>query len=169
MVNHCIEDLKQLKGLVDKITDENFQKKASSLFDSTIGEHVRHSLEFYTCFIEGIEAGLINYDRRKREKHLEVQTEACAAEIDDIINRLNTPMPPQNTLKVEANFSKSDSGTTIALNTSVNRELAYCLEHSVHHQALIKTALKELECLELVDENFGIAASTIRNRNLCVQ
>ena len=82
--------------------------------------------------------------------------------------KLNT-IPHQKPLKVEANYSKNKSGINFVIDTSLYRELGYCLEHSVHHQALIKTALKEHECLGLIDQNFGIASSTIRNRNLCVQ
>jgi len=168
MVNYCIADLQQLKAFVEGLSDENFRKKSPSLFNSSIGEHVRHILEFYACLIKGVEVGIINYDKRKRQKTLENQTDLCASQINSIINKLNT-IPHDSPLKVEANFSKTNLGINFALESSLQRELGYCLEHSVHHKALIKTALKEYECLELVDDSFGIAASTIRSKNICVQ
>jgi uncharacterized damage-inducible protein DinB len=168
MVNHCIENLLQIRNLVERISDEDLQKKTSSLFNSSIGEHVRHIIEFYACLIDGIESGSINYDNRKRQKAIEQNSRLCLEKINEIIDGLNS-IPHHKALKVEANFSEIDSGTNIVMDSSLQRELGYCLEHSVHHQALIKTALKEHGCLGLIEENFGIAASTLRNRNLCVQ
>lgn len=53
--------------------------------------------------------------------------------------------------------------------TFINRELAYCLEHSIHHQALIKVGLKEQNIENLIDENFGVAPATIRHKQKCAQ
>jgi hypothetical protein len=44
------------------------------------------------------------------------------------------------------------------------RELAYDLEHSIHHQAIIKIAMKNLNSEYALNENFGVARSTIRFR-----
>jgi hypothetical protein len=40
--------------------------------------------------------------------------------------------------------------------------LAYCLEHTIHHQALIKIGLMELNLIHLIDQHFGVAPATIR-------
>ncbi len=56
----------------------------------------------------------------------------------------------------------------IITESSYQRELLYNLEHSIHHQALIKVALLEIQH-DLVDENFGVAQSTIEYRKKCVQ
>jgi len=50
------------------------------------------------------------------------------------------------------------------VSSSFGRELVYCLDHAIHHQALIKIGLKELDCAQLVSEHFGVAYSTIRYR-----
>jgi uncharacterized damage-inducible protein DinB len=49
------------------------------------------------------------------------------------------------------------------IKSSYQRELLYNLEHSIHHQAIIKVALRTLRSVE-IDENFGVAPSTIRYR-----
>ena len=51
---------------------------------------------------------------------------------------------------------------------SENSELIYNLEHSIHHQALIKVAVLKNSAIQL-SENFGVAKSTIEYRNQCVQ
>ena len=48
--------------------------------------------------------------------------------------------------------------------SSFERELLYCLDHAIHHQALIKIGLKELELSHLVSPDFGVAYSTLRYR-----
>ena len=40
------------------------------------------------------------------------------------------------------------------------------LEHLLHHQALIKVALNEMEANHLINKNFGIAPSTIQYREI---
>jgi hypothetical protein len=46
--------------------------------------------------------------------------------------------------------------------------LMYNIEHCVHHQAIIKIAFLFLGKQEFV-ESFGVAKSTIKYRNQCVQ
>ena len=48
--------------------------------------------------------------------------------------------------------------------TYVDRELLYCLDHAIHHQAFIKIGLKELQIADLVEDDFGVAYSTLRYR-----
>jgi hypothetical protein len=59
-------------------------------------------------------------------------------------------------------FSKEAQNNLV--NTSFERELVYCLDHAIHHQALIKIGLKEQELSHLVSQDFGVAYSTLRYR-----
>ncbi|MCA1746680.1 MAG: hypothetical protein LC655_03220, partial [Bacteroidales bacterium] len=59
----------------------------------------------------------------------------------------------------------SEGNSQKMISSSVGRELAYCIEHSIHHQAIIKAGLIDLNCTELVSSEFGVAYSTIRYRN----
>ena len=52
--------------------------------------------------------------------------------------------------------------------STYNREIVYNIEHAVHHMALIKVALKELE-VEFVNEEFGVAYATVQYRRVCAQ
>ncbi|MDC1012234.1 hypothetical protein OAQ04_03240 [Flavobacteriaceae bacterium] len=51
--------------------------------------------------------------------------------------------------------------------SSFLRELAYCLDHRIHHQSLIKIGLTEQGLDHLIDENFGVAFFTQNYRNEC--
>ena len=51
------------------------------------------------------------------------------------------------------------------IESSFERELVYCLEHSIHHKALIKVALREYALTHLVSNSFGVAPSTLKSRS----
>jgi hypothetical protein len=59
-------------------------------------------------------------------------------------------------------------GGGFEINTSLERELVYNVEHAIHHMAIIRIAIeREFPSIKL-DKHFGIAFSTIRFRDdLC--
>jgi len=54
------------------------------LFDSTIGQHLRHILDLYMALIEPHGTGNINYDIRRRGIALEHQRAAGIAELRQV-------------------------------------------------------------------------------------
>jgi uncharacterized damage-inducible protein DinB len=50
----------------------------------------------------------------------------------------------------------------VTIGSTFHRELYYCFEHSTHHKALIKIALKALNIENLISNNFGVAPATIK-------
>ncbi len=87
--------------------------------------------------------------------------------IEKLIHFL-TSLKNDSSLSLKANYSKASEKSTI-MQTSFYRELAYALDHTVHHLAIVKIALSEEKDKVKVDSNFGVAPSTIRYRKLCVQ
>ena len=61
-----------------------------------------------------------------------------------------------------------DSNELTRFHTNYYREVAYNLEHTIHHMALIKVGICEFTDI-LVPEGFGVAASTIKYRKECAQ
>ena len=56
----------------------------------------------------------------------------------------------------------------VNIKTNYYRELAYNLEHTIHHMALIRVGIAEVSSLS-VPENFGVAYSTLKFRERCAQ
>ena len=167
MIAYCVNNLNQIKDLAIQISDEDYKKPCQVLFNSSVGQHIRHALEFYVCLLKGLDKSSVNYDERKRQHDIEINTEIAVEMIDKIIENLQKINQNQD-IEVKANYT-SDEDKDVSMHSTLYRELGFCLEHSIHHQALIKTGLRDFGCLNLIDHTFGIAASTLRNNKQCAQ
>jgi uncharacterized damage-inducible protein DinB len=167
MINYCKENLAELKTLISSINQEQYQYKSQLLSDSSIGQHIRHILEFYLSIIKGLNQGVVNYDNRERDLNLETNPEFARSCIDRLSKDIQD-LHPEQEIMLSGNFY-AEGETLKAIKTSIERELAYCLEHSIHHQALIKVGLIEQKMDHLIQEGFGVAASTIRFKQQCAQ
>lgn len=161
MTKYIINNLVEVKDLLKGLSKEQYSRKLEILTNASIGQHVRHILEFYQCLLSGIESGTANYDTRKRDLKLEENVSFALATIEDVINRI-LELKSDRPLILNVNYDL-EKNKTLELKTSLYRELAYNLEHSIHHQALIKVAISEMKLANLVKSNFGIAPSTIRH------
>jgi len=158
--NACSNILKQLADVVNQISEQDFTKQIESLGYSTIGQHLRHTLEFFICLQQGFEIGLINYDKRAHDKLIERDKFIAMATLDKI-NDFIQSLPADKPLKLEAGYDL-DKEECITIETNFSRELVYNIEHAVHHMAIMKIGIRELAPSVKLPHDFGIAASTIR-------
>jgi uncharacterized damage-inducible protein DinB len=156
------DNLLQLRNLLNSLDETEYARQHEILSGGTIGQHMRHILEFYLLLVSGSFTGTISYDNRERNPKIENS-------LSFAIDTINLLVPAMGLLKendpvgLEADYTTDgSSGNTVV--SSVGRELAYCIEHSIHHQALIKAGLIVTGSSDVIDENFGVAYSTIRYR-----
>jgi uncharacterized damage-inducible protein DinB len=168
MKNVAKENLEQLHDLLQKIPAEAYTGKPEVLYGASVGQHIRHILEFYLLMISGSIEGVISYDKRQRDLRIENDTKYAISIINKIIKSLDL-LSEKDPVLFEGDFTADSSGIN-SIVSSVGRELAYCIEHSIHHQALIKAGLIGMGLPELTDGYFGVAYSTIRYRDeLCAR
>ena len=160
--------LNQLKSLIQDIDDSQFSKKLTLLSNSSIGMHARHIIEFYICLLNSKSDKLLNYDTRKRDVSIETDSEICVLKINDILNALSENQY-DFPLKLYADYSLSKDNQILEIDTTFFRELVYNIEHLIHHLAIIKIGVQALDSNINLHQDFGVAASTIRNRQVCVQ
>lgn len=160
---HCQENLESLGILALKLNNYQFTKELKTLSGATIGQHYRHILELYQSLLIGLSRDEINYDSRVRDIALETDVKNALELLSKIKFGINN-ISNNRVLTLKGNYACEKDGE-INIITSIYRELAYNLEHSIHHQALIKVGLMELGCENYIDDNFGVAPSTIRFRN----
>lgn len=120
---------------------------------------MRHIIEFLGIVVRNYDNGIINYDKRERDIILQTDKK----EAIKILERLQFELDkPNKTLYLEHFCSSS----TKVIQTNYFRELLYNLEHSIHHQALIKIALYRIPHIK-IPETFGVAPSTLEYRMQC--
>jgi hypothetical protein len=153
--------LNELIGLLNQLSEEEYSKSCFELSGSSIGEHTRHIVEMFQCLNRNYDSGIVNYDKRERNGLIEINTDFAIQMILDIKNSI-----AKENKNIE--LQQMIDGTAIKIQSNYYRELLYNLEHCIHHQALIKVAILKCENIA-VDENFGVARSTIEYRNQCAQ
>ncbi len=154
-----INTLTPLSELLRSLSHDQYNKPLKILSSSSIGAHVRHILEFYTCLIIGIKAGTINYDERERNFSLENDKDVAISLIKEINLKL-TLYTSDRELFLKIFPSNSDESILVA--TNFYRELAYNIEHSIHHLAIIKIGVLNYFPEIVLLEGFGIANSTLK-------
>ena len=154
----------QVEAALEVLGPEQYSLPSRCLFNATIGQHVRHIIELFIELDKGYASGVVNYEKRKRDYRIETDKDFAAGLLSKIYNEM---IRPNKSLLLEAGY-KEDSDELITMDTNYYRELAYNMEHTVHHMALIRIGINELTVLA-VDESFGIASSTIKYRSSCVQ
>lgn len=155
------KSLNELIHLLGQLSNGDYAESCAELSGASIGEHTRHIIEMFQCLENQYDFGIINYD--KRERNVLIQTDANFAQ-NQIISIQNNLEKENKNLILQQIIDEEE----ISIQSNYQRELLYNLEHCIHHQALIKVAV--LKCSAVfVDENFGVARSTIEYRKRCVQ
>ncbi|MCY4418255.1 MAG: hypothetical protein OXB93_00200 [Cytophagales bacterium] len=129
------------------------------LSGESIGRHVRHLLDFFTCLVDGLKTGVIDYEDRKRDS--EIETHPLVAE--ELTNKIEQELffhleKGDRSLRVHVLIS----GQKIFSQSSLFRELTFVLDHGVHHLAMIRAGWISLGLKQVLPESFGVAETTIR-------
>lgn len=153
--------LNQLIDLIRTMDKDDYTNQLDLLNQSTIGQHVRHIIEFYIEFEKGYEHGTITYDNRTRNLEFEVNQDLVIQEFQNIIKRLNNyNLDKQLLLESNHGLTTCDA---VKSKTSCRREIVYILDHAVHHLAIIKIAIQGTFNHIKLNTNLGVAPSTLRN------
>lgn len=161
LISSVKNNLSEIILLLNQLKDEEYTQKHPELSEATIGQHTRHIIELYQSLINSYEIGLVNYDLRKRNKAIENQTSEAINAIEKLLQQVE-----KSNKKII--IEQGTSAEKLQIESNYNRELLYNLEHSIHHQALIKVALFKLPHIN-INRNFGVARSTIEFRLQCAQ
>lgn len=128
-----------------------------------IGAHFRHVIDFYRCFLDGIQSGRVNYDARQREPELEVEPGRAIEAMRQIAIDLERLTPADLGRILEAKADAADAANPTSWSaSSVGRELIFLTSHTVHHFALIALLLRHNGYQP--DASFGVAPSTLVHR-----
>ena len=164
LVDINLKWLRQALELLEEVDHRQYTESPLGLEPHKAGAHLRHVLEFYECFLEGLDSGAVDYDARRRDLSIEASRRAAAGRIRQIMHRLETsPLVRRDAeLRVRLEDAQACSVDDPFVRSSVARELQVLSSHTIHHFALIGITL-QAHGMRL-DQDFGVAPSTLRHR-----
>jgi hypothetical protein len=153
----------QLSSLLQRLDTQFYTKPLVVFNGSTVGQHFRHILDFYTCLAEGLNEDLIDYSKRERNIKIEKDKLFAQASIEKILEQVCSFDESKN-IQVKADFSTHTADDRPLVTSSIGRELMFAYDHAVHHLAIIKigiqAALPDFE----IEEELGVAPATVKYR-----
>jgi len=130
-----------------------------------VGAHLRHVIEHYDALRAAADGGVVDYDRRLRDRDLESSPQTAQRRLlvldrwlsDAGAAALDAPLRVQGCAGLGG-----ERAFTVA--STLGRELVFVASHAVHHYALLKDHCQR-HGIE-VDSDFGKAPSTVAHERL---
>ncbi|MEM7105841.1 MAG: hypothetical protein AAF502_22080 [Bacteroidota bacterium] len=149
--------------------DESIYTAPLSLFNqSSVGKHVRHIHGFFECLVTASELGVVNYDKRNRDPRIENDPVYCKISFLEMVPKIEQ-MDTNKELVILSGMHREDQDLKGAIGSTLGREIIYAFEHALHHLAIVKMGMRAHYPEIVLDENMGVAPSTIEYRNSCAQ
>ena len=153
-----LESLDQMITFIDSLSDAEYQYVPKPLFDSSIGQHLRHILDLFIALVNSTKEE-VNYDIRRRGAPVETDKQLGLIELNDIrvwVSKASDKDINRNIL-VHTETALNNQQTDI-FKSSFGRELCFASSHLVHHLAIM-AAIAKMAGKE-VDSKLGLAPAT---------
>ncbi|MCI0738306.1 MAG: DinB family protein [Gemmataceae bacterium] len=151
--------LRQLADLLHRTTDRQYTQKPVGVVQSSISGHVRHCLDHVDALLAGVMVGEMSYDHRQRGTDVEASRWAALKAIvrqeEELLGMLDWPLDHP----IRLHTLMSATGPSVTVETTLGRELAFVMSHTIHHNALIGVMANLLGIV--TPERFGYAPSTL--------
>ena len=161
MTSPLVSLLSELQDVISNLSDLHYLQKPVGVVESSIGEHVRHCLDHVRSLLDAVKGGELNYDHRQRGTAVEKSRGAATESIQSLLAELESLPPAMAQHSIRISVMMCCDGVPFDVPTSVGRELAYVLAHTIHHNALIAAMVKTLG--GWLPDRFGYAPSTVRH------
>jgi uncharacterized damage-inducible protein DinB len=158
------EIMRELRELLGNLSSEQYSARAGDLFaNSTIGGHVRHCLDHARTLVDGWRTGIVDYDHRARGTNIETDLAAADAELIRLIDSVERLAKLDADDSIGVSVMPTRDGLSITLSSTLARELAFVLSHTIHHNATIRGIALSLG--SAVPASFGYAPSTLAHHD----
>lgn len=154
--------LRQLAGLVEGLTDEQYARRPGGPLGSSIGGHVRHNLDHVAALLAGLPGGDLDYDRRDRGTPVGTDRGAALALTRRLVAALWELPQTGLTEPLRLTALVSPDLPAVEVWTTAGRELGFVLSHTIHHNALIAVIAAAVGAA--VPGGFGYAPATVAHR-----
>jgi uncharacterized damage-inducible protein DinB len=163
-VTALVRLLDDLGDVIDRVPDPVFARKPAGKPSGSIGAHVRHCLDHVRALLEGARTGRMSYDDRVRGTDAETDRDAARTRIRALTQAVLDLDPRLIARALRLRVRLDARGTATEVQSTVGRELAFVISHTIHHHATIALLLSEIGTD--LPARFGVAPSTPLPANL---
>ena len=133
---YAVRVLTQQANLLKRICPTVYQRPCPVL-GSSVGQHIRHSVDHFQRCIFTPRTDVVLYDKRERGTEVETVPDSARAVIEDCLKGVEG-LPDQD-VAMNVQFTMcGDTGECEVFRSSVSRELAFASHHAIHHNAMIR-------------------------------
>jgi len=155
-LGHLLDDLAVVLMTVAR---DVYVSRPESGVSGSVGGHVRHLLDHVVAFLEATSTCALTYDHRQRGTSVELDPREAIAQIYRLRKTFDRMRLRSQDEQVLVRFQLSPNGEAMTSWSTLGRELAFVMSHTVHHQAMIALLLAPSGALSL-PARFGYAPST---------
>jgi uncharacterized damage-inducible protein DinB len=150
--------LDEMRRMIERIDDDTYTRPAPGRTSGGVGGHVRHCLDHVSALVHAIRTGVCEYDRRRRGTEVERCRATAISQIAGLCEQLTAFDEGllDEPLLVETQIDPS--GAMILTRSSMCREVAFVISHTIHHNAIVAQLLRARG--SDVGERFGLAPAT---------
>lgn len=152
--------LDELESLLIEVAPGVYCARFATEVSGSIGEHVRHCLDHVSALLTADPSATLSYDRRHRGTAVETDASEALQQIQQLKGALNAWSKRSLDEPIRVTSMISSSGDAVTGWSTVARELAFVVSHTIHHQAIIGVLLAIHG--HAVPDRFGHSPSTPR-------
>ena len=157
MIDAIVKNLQRGVNLLNSISNEQYSNSSVAPYHSSIGCHMRHVLDVFSCVFDGFDTNTALLNKRNRNESLELKTNLGIEYFNKVIDQLNTI--EESDLK-EIIAVTDDLGLGVkTVDYSLAAILMQAHSHAIHHFASIGYIIYQLG-IELPDADFGYNPTT---------
>jgi len=147
-----------MRSMIERMDDDAYTMPAPGRSSGGVGGHVRHCLDHVGALVHATRTGLVEYDRRRRGTDVETCRAAAVHQIGELTRQLAALDSSllDEPLLVETQIDPA--GAMILTRSSVCREVAFVISHTIHHNAIVAQLLAGRDLA--LDARFGLAPAT---------
>lgn len=146
--------------LLHNLSISEYTNKSIPPYNSSIGSHIRHILDVFSCIFNGFDTKKVDLTNRERNQIVEQNIEFGIAYFEDIIYKMRSfseeDLASEIILIDDLGLGKMQAKTTLAA------VLIQAHSHAIHHFASIGCCIYQLG-IELPDADFGYNPTTPKN------
>ena len=152
--------LDELDSLLPKSRPMWYRARFATEVSGSIGEHVRHCLDHVSALLAADSSTTLSYDRRQRGTTVETDPAEGVRQILQLKRGLEAWSTRSLDETIRVTSMISPSGAAVTGWSTIARELAFVVSHTIHHQAIIGVLLAIHG--HAVPDRFGHSPSTPR-------